>query len=84
VFYVGYTVSQIPNNIILRKVSPRIFFSGAMIVWGIFTLGMAFVKNWHQIMALRFCEGLIESATFVGTHYTLGSWYNYEGEVVQN
>ncbi|KAH8892658.1 MFS general substrate transporter [Thozetella sp. PMI_491] len=78
VFYVGYTLGQIPNNIALQKIPPHLYFATAITIWGFFTLGTAFVTTWQQVMALRFCEGLFESATFVGTHYVLGSWYNAE------
>ncbi|ETS85871.1 hypothetical protein PFICI_03896 [Pestalotiopsis fici W106-1] len=76
VFYVGYTLGQIPNNIALQKIQPHLYFTCAIIIWGLFTLGTAFVTTWQQVMAIRFCEGIFESATFVGTHYVLGSWYN--------
>ncbi|KAL2820847.1 MFS general substrate transporter [Aspergillus cavernicola] len=76
VFYVGYTVSQIPNNLILQKISPQVYLTISMVCWSFLTLGLSFVTNWHQIMAIRFCLGLFESATFVGSHYIMGSWYN--------
>lgn len=78
VFYVGYTLGRIPNNLALQKVPPHLYLSVAMIVWGLLTLGTAFVTSWHQVMVIRFFEAIFESATFVGTHYILGSWYNYE------
>ncbi|PLB44207.1 MFS general substrate transporter [Aspergillus steynii IBT 23096] len=78
VFYVGYTVSQIPNNIILQKVSPQVYLTISMICWSFLTLGLAFVNGWHQIMGIRFCLGIFESATFVGSHYIMGSWYNQQ------
>lgn len=78
VFYVGYTLGQIPNNLALQKVPPHLYFAIAIGTWGIFTLGTAFVTTWQQVMAIRFCQGIFESATFVGTHYVLGSWYNSE------
>ncbi|CAG8394380.1 unnamed protein product [Penicillium salamii] len=76
VFYVGYTVSQIPNNIILQKVSPQKYLSLCILCWSFLTLGLSFVTSWRQIMAIRFFLGLFESATFVGSHYIMGSWYN--------
>lgn len=78
VFYVGYTVGQIPNNIALQKIAPHLYLTIAIVVWGVLTLGLAFVTNWHQIMVIRFFEGMFESATFVGSHYIMGSWYNQE------
>ncbi|PYH94564.1 MFS general substrate transporter [Aspergillus ellipticus CBS 707.79] len=76
VFYVGYTVSQIPNNLILQKVSPQKYLALSMVCWSFLTLGLSFVTAWRQIMAIRFFLGIFESATFVGSHYVMGSWYN--------
>lgn len=49
-----------------------------MIVWGVFTLGTAFVTNAKQVMVIRFFQAVAESSTFVGVQYVLGSWYKRE------
>ena len=49
-----------------------------MVCWGFFTLGNAFVTNTKQLFVIRFFQACMESATFVGTHYVLGSWYKFE------
>ncbi|KDQ29140.1 hypothetical protein PLEOSDRAFT_1092830 [Pleurotus ostreatus PC15] len=61
IFTCGYIVGMIPNNLILQVVSPRIWLPTMQIVWGIY--------------GIRFVQGMVESSTFVGTHYILGSWY---------
>ncbi|KAL4734390.1 major facilitator superfamily domain-containing protein, partial [Aspergillus similis] len=75
VFTVGYIVGQVPSNLALTFVSPRLFFPAVMIIWGGLTMITAAVSNPQGIMAIRFFLGLAESSTFVGTHYILGSWY---------
>ncbi|KAL4899210.1 hypothetical protein BDW74DRAFT_171674 [Aspergillus multicolor] len=75
VFTVGYIVGQVPSNLALTFVSPRLFFPAVMIIWGGLTMITAAVHNPQSIMAIRFFLGLAESSTFVGTHYILGSWY---------
>ncbi|PBP20930.1 pantothenate transporter [Diplocarpon rosae] len=75
VFTVGYIVGQIPSNLALYHLKPRIFFSGMITVWGGLTMVTAAAKNPHHIMAIRFFQGIAESSTFVGTHHILGSWY---------
>lgn len=49
-----------------------------MVCWGFLTLGNAFVTNTKQVFVIRFFQACMESATFVGTHYILGSWYKFE------
>jgi ACS family pantothenate transporter-like MFS transporter len=75
VFTVGYIVGQVPSNLALTFVPPRLFFPAVMIIWGGLTMITAAVSNPQGIMAIRFFLGLAESSTFVGTHYILGSWY---------
>ncbi|CBF84254.1 hypothetical protein AN2663.2 [Aspergillus nidulans FGSC A4] len=75
IFTVGYIVGQVPSNLALTFISPRLFFPAVMVIWGGLTMITAAVSNPQGIMAIRFFLGLAESSTFVGTHYILGSWY---------
>lgn len=75
VFYGGYILGQVPNNLALQKLPPRIYFPCCVVGWGMLTLGTAFVKHPWQIMVIRFFQAIFESSTFVGCHYILGSWY---------
>lgn len=75
VFTVGYILGQIPSNLAVTYVRPRIFFPAMVAVWGALTMVTAAVRNPQGIMAIRVFLGLIEASTFSGTHYILGSWY---------
>ncbi|APA08478.1 hypothetical protein SS1G_02173 [Sclerotinia sclerotiorum 1980 UF-70] len=75
VFTVGYIIGQIPSNLALYYIKPRIFFPSMMVLWGCLTMITAAAHHPRDIMAIRFFQGLAESTTFVGTHYILGSWY---------
>lgn len=70
-----YVVGQVPSNLALYHLKPRIFFPSMMIIWGALTMLTAAVHHPRDIMAIRFFQGIAESSTFVGTHYILGSWY---------
>lgn len=75
VFTVGYILGQIPSNLAVTYVRPRIFFPAMVVTWGALTMVTAAVRSPQGIMAIRFFLGLIEASTFSGTHYILGSWY---------
>ncbi|KAB8293781.1 hypothetical protein EYC80_009266 [Monilinia laxa] len=75
VFTVGYIIGQVPSNLALYYIKPRIFFPSMMILWGCLTMITAAAHHPRHIMAIRFFQGVAESSTFVGTHYILGSWY---------
>ncbi|KAI1815972.1 MFS general substrate transporter [Poronia punctata] len=74
-FTAGYVVGQIPANLSLHYVRPRIFFPSCMIVWAGLTMVTAATHDPQSIAAIRFFQGIAEATTFVGTHYILGSWY---------
>jgi MFS transporter, ACS family, pantothenate transporter len=78
VFWCAYFVGQIPNNLAMQYLRPRLWMTFCMVGWGLCTLGTAFVGHWKQIMVIRFFQSLFEGSTFVGTHYVLGSWYKDE------
>lgn len=71
----GYVIGQIPSNLALYYIKPRIFFPSMMILWGSLTMITAATHDPQSIMAIRFFQALAESSTFVGTHYILGAWY---------
>lgn len=73
IFYGGYLLGQIPNNLIMQKVRP-----GICMAWGLLTLGTAFVHHPWQIMVIRFFQGIFEASCFVGVQWILGSWYKPE------
>jgi len=74
-FTVGYVLGQVPSNLVLHYVRPRVWFPTMMLVWGGLTMVTASTHNPQSIMAICFFQGLAEASTFVGTHYILGSWY---------
>ncbi|KAF9731174.1 hypothetical protein PMIN02_009437 [Paraphaeosphaeria minitans] len=75
VFTVGYTIGQVPCNIALYYVKPRLFFPSCMVIWAGLTMATAGAQHPRDIMAIRFFQAIFEASTFVGTHYILGSWY---------
>ena len=78
IFYGGYLLGQIPNNLILQVVPPRLWLPFTCFSWGLLTLGTAFVHHPWQIMVIRFFQGIFEASCFVGVQWILGSWYKRE------
>lgn len=74
-FTIGYVLGQVPSNLSLHYIRPRIFFPLMMLVWACLTMITASVQHPTSIMAIRFFQGLVEASTFSGTHYILGAWY---------
>jgi ACS family pantothenate transporter-like MFS transporter len=79
-FTVGYIIGQIPNNLMLQVVPANYWMPGMAIVWAILSMSTAAATRPSHVMAIRFLQGIVESSTFSGVHYILGSWYT-EAEI---
>ncbi|KAK4179648.1 putative transporter [Triangularia setosa] len=78
IFFVPYILFEIPSNILLKKISPRIWLSGCCIGFGFITMMQGLVQNYAGILATRFLLGLFECGMFPGCFYLLGMWYRRE------
>ncbi|KAJ7774940.1 MFS general substrate transporter [Mycena metata] len=74
-FTVGYTVAQIPQNLLLHVVPPRILFPMNTLIWGGLTMVTAAATRVQHLYVIRFFQGIAEASTFVGAHFIMGSWY---------
>ncbi|KAJ5543332.1 hypothetical protein N7461_009335 [Penicillium sp. DV-2018c] len=75
VFFITYTIFQIPATVIIRKVGPRIFLSSIVILWGAVMLAFGFVPNWETMAGLRIILGALEAGLYPGSVYLLSTWY---------
>ncbi|GAA5885821.1 hypothetical protein JCM6882_007573 [Rhodosporidiobolus microsporus] len=75
IFFVGYVITEVPSNILLKKLRPSRVIPAIMIVWGICATLMGIVHNYEGLLAARFFLGLSESALFPGLCYYLVSFY---------
>ncbi|CAG8037921.1 unnamed protein product [Penicillium salamii] len=75
VFFITYTIFQIPATVIIRKIGPRLFLSGIVILWGAVMLAFGFVPNWETMAGLRIILGALEAGLYPGSVYLLSTWY---------
>ncbi|KAL5321281.1 hypothetical protein ACEPPN_012096 [Leptodophora sp. 'Broadleaf-Isolate-01'] len=75
VFYATYIASEIPSNLVLKKLSPRIWLPALTMMWGIVTMCLGFVKNYHQFVAVRAILGICEGGLLPGMVLYLSGMY---------
>ncbi|GAA5795862.1 hypothetical protein HPULCUR_001224 [Helicostylum pulchrum] len=75
IFYVGFLIFQIPSNILLKRFTARRWLPLLMILWGSVACLHAGVKNYSQLMTLRFLLGFFEAGFFPGVIYFLTCFY---------
>ncbi|OAL48742.1 major facilitator superfamily transporter [Pyrenochaeta sp. DS3sAY3a] len=75
IFFVPYILFEIPSNIILKKMKPRIWLSLCMFGFGLVTMVQGFVTNYAGLLTTRFFLGVFETGMFPGAFYLIGMWY---------
>lgn len=89
VFFGPYVLFQLPSTVLLRKIGPKRFLSGATLAWGLATLACGFVREWRDLVALRVvlgaCEaGFYPGGFFVSFFFSFSFWlyriYTYHSE----
>src|SRR5256885_13045785 len=75
IFFLGYTLLEIPSNVILARVGARLWIARIMITWGIVSAGMMFVRSATAFYVLRFALGAAEAGFFPGIIYCLTRWF---------
>jgi MFS family permease len=75
IFFISYALAEPVTNVLLKRFTPRVFFTGIILVWGLCAMCMGFVENYAGLLASRFFLGLAEAGLFPGVNYYLSCWY---------
>jgi ACS family tartrate transporter-like MFS transporter len=75
IFFLSYTLLEIPSNMILARVGARRWIARIMISWGLVSAGMMFVRSATGFYVLRFALGAAEAGFFPGIIYCLTRWF---------
>src|SRR5712691_3717977 len=78
IFFLGYCFFEVPSNIALYRVGPRIWLARIMISWGLISAGTIFVTGDMSLYLLRFLLGVAEAGFFPGVAFYLGTWFPSE------
>ena len=75
IFFVSYAFFEPITNGLLKRLTPRIFFTGIIIAWGAVMTLMGVCHNYEGLLAARFFLGVAEAGLYPGVNYYLGCWY---------
>jgi sugar phosphate permease len=75
IFFIGYVLFELPSNLMLPKVGARRTFSRILVLWGITSASMLFVRSVPAFYAMRFLLGVFEAGFAPGMIYYLSCWY---------
>jgi sugar phosphate permease len=73
-FYLGYSLFEIPSNLWLARVGARLTLLRIMVLWGICSAVLAFMTQpWHYYL-LRSLLGAAEAGFFPGVLFYITTW----------
>ncbi len=75
IFFIGYFIFEVPSNILLEKIGPRIWIARIMVTWGVLSSCMMFVSSEMSYYILRFFLGIAEAGFFPGIILYLTYWF---------
>ena len=75
IFFFGYFLFEVPSNLLLEKYGARKTLLRIMVLWGIVSACMMFVKTPMQFYVARFLLGVFEAGFFPGIVLYLTYWY---------
>ncbi|MFM0171649.1 MFS transporter [Paraburkholderia sediminicola] len=75
IFFIGYVLFELPSNLMLPRVGARRTFSRILVLWGITSACMLFVRSVPAFYAMRFLLGVFEAGFAPGMIYYLSCWY---------
>ncbi|OIN47028.1 MFS transporter [Pseudomonas azotoformans] len=75
IFFIGYVLFELPSTLMLPRIGARKTFSRILVLWGITSACMLFVRDVPTFYAMRFLLGVFEAGFAPGMIYYLSRWY---------
>ena len=75
VFFIGYSLFEIPSNLMMVRFGARRWIARIMLTWGLISGLMAFVQTPTQFYVMRFLLGVAEAGFYPGVLLYLSQWF---------
>src|SRR6202162_3362973 len=75
VFFLGYSLFEIPSNLMLYRFGARRWLARIMISWGLASAATAFAVGPNSFYGLRLLLGIAEAGFFPGVTFFLAAWF---------
>jgi MFS family permease len=66
VTYIPYMAAELPSNLMLKRIGPKIQLPIMMLLWGLVSTCQSQVNSYSGLLACRFFIGLFEGGLFPG------------------
>ncbi|KJC43909.1 membrane protein [Bradyrhizobium sp. LTSP849] len=75
IFFVGYSLFEVPSNLLLYRIGARRWLARIMISWGLVSAATALVVGPNSFYAVRLLLGIAEAGFFPGVTFFLAAWF---------
>jgi MFS family permease len=75
IFFIGYVLCGVPSNLMLYKVGARRWLTLLMVVWGILSTSLMFIRDANEFYLIRLLTGASEAGFFPGLVMHFSSWF---------
>ncbi|KAF9564921.1 MFS general substrate transporter [Agrocybe pediades] len=75
VLYVPYILAELPANLLLRKIGPKLLMPTLLTTWGVMVTLQGLVSSFGGLVVVRTLLGLVEGPMFPGIALYLSSLY---------
>src|SRR5215472_9019994 len=75
IFFAGYFFFQVPSNLAMVRVGARRWMAAIMVLWGVISCCMIFVRTPREFYELRFVLGAAEAGFFPGIILYMKHWF---------
>jgi len=75
IFFAGYFLFQLPSNLVLEKFGVRRWISALMVIWGVVSCLMVFIRGPISFYTMRFLLGAAEAGFFPGMILYMKRWF---------
>jgi MFS family permease len=75
IFFVGYSLFEIPSNLLLYRFGARRWLARIMISWGLVSAATALVVGPNSFYGVRLLLGIAEAGFFPGVTFFLAAWF---------
>ncbi|MCU7727430.1 MFS transporter [Actinoplanes sp. KI2] len=80
-FFLSYAMLEVPSNMILYRIGPRIWITRIAITWGLVSAAMMFVHNEMSFYLLRLALGATEAGLFPALMFMITVWFSQKHRV---
>lgn len=75
IFFISYAFLEVPSNLIMHRVGPRLWITRIALTWGALSAAMMFVQGEKTFYVLRFLLGIAEAGLYPALMYMVTLWF---------